>query len=181
MRLTLRHTSYGLAFLFLLLIAFYLHRSFFEVLNSGMEVRIPYLGMPFQLFKFIFIIVNLIGILVCLFFIFKNHRKFNKVALRLALFDLFYSLISFLWVAIAYKITEKPQENLLKYIINTMLGKPQEGLNSWDEIGIMAPTHFIRYLYLMNFLNTLIMVVVALLLIFFRHKAEKKLNLKENQ
>lgn len=87
----------------------------------------------------------------------------------------FYSLISFLWVAIAYEITEKPQENLLKYVINTMLGKSQKGLNSWDDIGIIAPTYFIRYLYLMNLFNTLIMVVLSLLLIFFRHKVEKKL------
>jgi len=95
--------------------------------------------------------------------------------LRLTLFDLFYSLISFFWVAIAYKITEKPQEHLMKYVINTMFGKSQEGLNSWDGIGIVAPTQFIRFLYLMNLFNTLVMVVSAFLLIFFRHKVEKKL------
>jgi len=69
MRLTLRFTSYGLAYLILLIIAVYFYRSFFEVLNSGMEVRTTHLGMPFQLFKFVFIIANLIGILLCLFLI----------------------------------------------------------------------------------------------------------------
>jgi hypothetical protein len=174
MKLTLKITSYGLASLVLVIITYYFQRSFFEVLNSGMEVRITNLGIPFQLFKVLFIIVNLVGSILCLFLIIKNDRKFIKVVFGLVLFDLFYSFISFFWVAIAYEINEKPNEHLLSYILKTIIGNSQEGLNSWDGVGILAPTHIIRFLYLMNLFDTLFMVVVVLLLILLKHILDKK-------
>ncbi|MFD3258115.1 hypothetical protein ACE3MQ_05840 [Paenibacillus lentus] len=176
MKLKLKIISYVMASLILVIIGIFFFRSFFDVLNSGMEVRLPHLGMTFQLTKISFIILNLLGFIICLILIVKNHRILNKAFIGLAMLNFLYALISFLWVAIAYQITEEPQEQLLNYVINTILGKSQEGLITWDSVGIIAPLHYIRSLYMFNLYNAFTMLVLALILIVIKQITDKKLN-----
>ncbi len=172
MKVKFKLMSYGLASLVLIIIVYYFLSSFFEVLNSGMEVRIPHLGMLFQSYKIFYIFVNIAGIILCMYLLIKNSRKFFKAVLVLVSFDLFYSFSSFVWVAITYKLIEKPQEQLFGYALDVLLGR-QVGI--WDGVGMIAPIHFIRFLYLINFYNTFIMAAFAVIILYLKRTVDKKL------
>lgn len=173
MKPKLKIISQVMAFFILLVIGVFFIGSFFDVLKSGMEARYPHLGTAFQLTKVLFMVVNLLGFMICLILLVKKHRVLNKAIAGLALLNFFYSLFSFLWVAIAYQRTEEPQEQLMDYVIGTILGKPQYAL-TWDSIGIIAPLHYIRSLYLFNLINAFIMLVLVFILFAIKQIIDKK-------
>lgn len=174
MKSKMKLISYGLAVLVIVIICVFVYKCFFDIMNNGIFISLENsrLGGLFQTFKLLFIFVNLVGIIICVFLLVKNIRQLNKYLLGIVFFNLLYSLVTFLWVINAAKSPEILAQTIVSYMQNLSSGGSEELTN----LGIQtASATVFRQIYLLNIYNAFIMAIPTLILIFLKYIVDKKI------
>lgn len=132
------------------------------------------MGQPFLFLKFIFMIVNIVGIIFCVVLLITKRKKFNKTSLAIVVFDFIYFVLAYLWVFNATKIPSLPAEHLMNNMLSLFSGESEDVMNPLIEFTIgFASTHLLSEFYRMNMYNALVMFIPSMLIIFIKYKLDE--------
>jgi hypothetical protein len=180
----IRFFTYGIAIVIIVILVDFVYKYFSGVINNGLVYNLEktnsMLGELFQTIKLLFVILNFVGIVLGLIILIRNYKKFNKYVLGLVLFNLFYSVIIFLWVLNSTNSPQIPAEQLMGGMTDLFSGESQDTVNPLISFAMgFALNSLLTDIYVINLYNATIMVILSLLLIFLKYKLDKKISIPQ--